>query len=62
VRLLPLFCRVVGSVEPIAVLAGAIGAAVIGDDDRRLLAWARAETTRRQAQKTARRLAEAVGL
>jgi hypothetical protein len=61
-RLLPLFCRAVNSVEPLAALAGAIGATVIGDEDRKLLAWAKAETQRRKAHKTARRLAEEVGL
>lgn len=60
--LLPVFCQAVGSLAPLAVMTSAVGALLINKEDAKLLAWARAEVTKRQAAKEAKRRAEEVGL
>jgi len=51
---LVLFCKATGSVGPVLAMALPLGAAVIGEDRARTLAWAEAELERRRAAKRAR--------
>jgi hypothetical protein len=57
-RFLPVFCRVAGSLAPLAALAAGLGAAVIGEADQVLLALARAQQEEKAAARRRRRLAE----
>jgi len=62
-RLLPIFCRVVGSNLPLEAYAKSfMGARVIDLQDEKLLLWARSEVELRRAKKRARKLAQEVGL
>lgn len=62
-RLLPVFCRVVGSNLPLEAFARTFqGARVIDLDDAKLLQWAKSEVELRKAKKRARKLAQEVGL
>lgn len=62
-RLLPVFCRAVGSNFPLEVYSRCFGGArVISEDDYRILEWARLEIASRQSKKRAKRLAQEVGL
>ena len=61
-KLLPIFCAVVGSVEPLCVLAAPLGARVISEEEAKLLEWARLELERRRLSKRARKLAQEVGI
>jgi hypothetical protein len=49
---IPVICEVGGSIELLQILAGAVGAATIGEDDRRLLRWAK-EYHKAKAARTA---------
>lgn len=55
---LVLFCRVLGTVEPVRALLRPLGADAITQEDRALLSWARAERDRRKATRRARLAAE----
>lgn len=62
-RLLPIFCRVVGSNLPLeAYVKSFEGARVIDLNEERLLMWARSEVELRTAKKRAKKLAQEVGL
>lgn len=56
VGLLPCFCWAVESLEPLRVLAGCLGAEVIGEGDAKLLALAKLEKEERRLAKAKRRL------
>jgi hypothetical protein len=62
VRLLPIFCRVAGSILPLKALSNPVGAEVVVEEDARLLEWARAEIRHRECRKAARRLAQQAGV
>lgn len=61
-KLLPVFCRVVGSIAPIQAIAAPMGAEVVGPEDAKLLRWARAESERRKIVREAGRLAQEAGI
>ncbi len=62
-RLLPIFCRVVGSNLPLEVYGKTFpGARIISNDDYQVLEWARAEIRCRQARKMARRKSQEIGI
>jgi hypothetical protein len=61
-KLLPIFCRVVEDVGPLAALAAPVGAVVIDKQDALLLEWARAEIKGRQLKKRQRQLSERLEL
>lgn len=52
VNLLPVFCRVVGDLDPLRVLVSPLGASVVDREELRLLEWAKVEV---QAKQLARR-------
>ena len=60
--ILPIFCSVTGSDQPLKVLTAPLGLKVINNEESKLLEWARAERRRRKATKQAKRLAEEAGL
>lgn len=63
IRLLPVFCRVVGSSLPLQALATFFdGVRVISSDDYTKLEWAKAEINARSHRKKASKLAQEVGL
>jgi hypothetical protein len=47
---------------PMQALVAPVGLQIVGDEDAKLLEWARAELRRRHLTKEARRLAQEVGL
>ncbi|MBN2060736.1 MAG: hypothetical protein JW882_10010 [Deltaproteobacteria bacterium] len=51
---LVLFCVVMDSNDPMKVLVNPLGSELIGPEDAKLLAWARAEQAKRKAVKRAR--------
>lgn len=51
---LTIFCKVLGTVAPIAAMIRPIGGAIIDETDLRLLVWARAERDKKRATKKAR--------
>ena len=59
--ILPIFCSVTGSDQPLKVLTAPLGLKVINNEESKLLEWARAERRRRKATKQAKRLAEEAG-
>lgn len=61
-KFLPIFCEAVGDYGALSVLAGCLGLALIGEEERKLLEWAKLEVERRKALKRARKLAEELGL
>ena len=62
-RLLPLFCRVIGSNLPLEIYTRSFdGARVISIEDEKLLMWAKSEAELRVAKKRARRMAQEVGI
>jgi hypothetical protein len=60
VKLLPIVCAALESLEPLAALARPLGAAVIGEGEQLLLEMARAQLEEKRAAKRRRRLAEQV--
>jgi len=56
VGLLPCFCRVTGSLEPLRVLAACVGALVISQEEALLLEAARVEREQRRLAKRRRQL------
>lgn len=60
--LLVIFCRVMGTVDPISVMAKPLGGQVINHEDMKLLTWARAEVAKKKAARRARLAMEAVEL
>jgi hypothetical protein len=63
IRLLHIFCRVVGSNLPLEVYSACFPRVkVIGEDDYKLLQWARKEVESRKARREARRMAHEVGI
>ncbi len=61
-RLLPVFCQVVGSTLPVAALAAPLGASLVSGEDLSLLEWARTERKRKEYARRARRLAQEAGI
>ena len=61
-RYLPLFCKVTGNTASLQAVCAPLGLQIIGDEDRKILEWARAELRRRHLTKEAKRLAQEVGL
>ena len=51
---LALFCRVLGTTGPISALARPLGCEIIGPEERKILAWGKAELEKRKAIKKAR--------
>jgi hypothetical protein len=61
-RMLPVFCRAVGSNRPLVALAACcLDAVVIGNEDAGILEWARVEIQARQYRKRASELGKDVG-
>ncbi|MGD9123801.1 MAG: hypothetical protein PVG60_01850 [Desulfarculaceae bacterium] len=59
-RLLPLFCRVVGSATPLAVLAAPLGYALAGPREQRLIDLGKAYLQAKNARKQKRRAEQAL--
>jgi len=55
IKALPIFCAVVGDHKLLEVLANPLGIQIIGEDDQRLLKWAKAYHIARKARKTMRK-------
>ncbi|MDY6791545.1 MAG: hypothetical protein SWH54_09775 [Thermodesulfobacteriota bacterium] len=53
-RVLPVFCIVVGDFSPLKVLARPVGAKVIGKEDQKLLKWAKAYQQVRRGRRQMR--------
>jgi hypothetical protein len=51
---LVLFCHVLGTADPIRAVARPLGTEVVGPEERKILAWGKAELARRRAAKKAR--------
>jgi hypothetical protein len=55
IKALPVFCAATGSIEPVRAILGPLGWQIIGDQDARLLTWARhyhrAKSHREQMRK-----------
>jgi len=63
INILPLLCRALDDNRPLLALAGHFaGAALINEEDARLLAWAKEEKARRTAAKRARLKAAEAGI
>lgn len=58
IKLMPIFCRVTGSLTPLATLARPLGAEVIGPEDIILLEMARAQVAKKKAARKERRKME----
>ncbi len=61
-KFLPIFCKVMGDITPLIVLAKCLGCEVILEEDQKLLLWAKIEREKRRAAKRARKLAEELGI
>jgi len=61
-KYLPIFCQVVEDITPLMVLAKCLGYEVIGEEDQKLLLWAKMEREKRRAAKKAKKLAEELGI
>jgi len=55
-KALPIFCAVINDHSALDVLARPLGVMVIGEDDQRLLKWAKAYFCARDARKAMRQL------
>ena len=55
-KALPIFCAVINDQSALDVLARPLGARVIGEDEQRLLKWAKAYFQARDARKAMRQL------
>ncbi|MDY6792852.1 MAG: hypothetical protein SWH54_16430 [Thermodesulfobacteriota bacterium] len=55
-RVLPVFCIIVGDFSPLEVLARPVGAKVIGEEDQKLLKWAKAYQQVRKGRQEMRML------
>lgn len=53
---LPVFCEVGGSILPLQVMAGPVGAMVIGEQDKILLQWAKEYQRARSARQKMKKL------
>jgi hypothetical protein len=60
-RLIPIFCRVTGSLLPLQALMPQ-GAELVSGPDLAYLKWARAEIEKRKITRETRRLAQEIGL
>ena len=56
IKALPVFCAAVGTHSPLDVLVRPLGFKVIGEEEQRLLKWARANLQKRQALRELRKL------
>lgn len=56
IKALPIFCAVTGSVEPMRAMIEPLGWQIIGDQDVRLLAWAKQYHRARDARAKMRKL------
>ena len=54
VQLMTIFCSVLNGIGPIEEMLRPLGYQVIGPDDRRILAWAKAELAKKAAARKAR--------
>ena len=61
-KLIPIFCRVVRSSDPIKALAQPLGAQVIDREDAALLKWAKVERERRKIVKQQKALGWEIGI
>lgn len=60
IHLLPVFCRVTGSVDPIAVMLAPLGAGVVDSKDMQLLEWAKVEMKSRQLARQRRKMLQEI--
>lgn len=58
---LVVFCQVLGTGRPVAVLAGYVGGRMIDEDDVTLLAWAKEFHAAKAARRRMRKLEESIG-
>jgi hypothetical protein len=58
--LLPLFCRVTGSVEPIGALLAPLGGAAVNARELQLLEWAQVELETRRLSRHRRKLLQEI--
>ena len=56
IKALPVFCAAVGDHSPLDILARPLGFEVIGEEEQRLLRWARANLTKSQALRELRQI------
>lgn len=61
-KLLPIFCHVVNSIDPIRPLIALLDAQVISREEWTMLEWAKAEKERRQLRKRQRWLEGKIGI
>lgn len=61
-KLLPIFCKVVGSVDPLRALVSPLGADLIEEEEINLLKWARAEMESRRLRKVKKKLEAEIGV
>ncbi len=61
-KLLPIFCKVTGSILPLAALAAPVGATLVIGKEVKLLEWAKAEIKRRELSRKTRKLLEEIGI
>ncbi|OQX50296.1 hypothetical protein B5M47_03965 [candidate division CPR3 bacterium 4484_211] len=59
-KVLPIFCRVTGSILPLQALVAPLGATVITGKDLKLLEWAKVEIKRRELSRKTRQLLEEI--
>jgi len=56
IKALPIFCAVVDSIEPLRAMVEPLGWQIIGDQDAKLLAWAKQYHRARDARKRMKRI------
>lgn len=56
VRAIPIFCKAVNDPSVLEEIINPLGYQIIGDDDRKLLAWAKAYQQARRAKQTMKKL------
>ena len=59
-KALPIFCAVTESLEPLAIMAKPLEAAIIGQDEKKLLEWAKIKLRQKKEAKTLRRIGEEI--
>lgn len=59
-KALAVFCAVTESIEPLQVLARPLGFVVVGEKEKKMLAWARAHFNEKEARQIKKRLEEAL--
>ncbi len=61
-KLVPIFCSVTNSIDPLVALAAPIDARVVNREDHQLLQWAKGEVKRRALVKRQKKLESEIGL